>query len=76
MTDLETRLAIAEKKIKQMADGMDDIVNQSRWDNICVLNLEEGMEGKRPIQFFESWLPTVLGLTASPETKSHIKIHH
>lgn len=51
MTDLETRLAIAEKKIKQMADGMDDIVNQSRRDNICVLNLEEGMEGKRPIQF-------------------------
>lgn len=71
---LELRVAEAEKKIKIMADSMDDMENRSRRDNIRILNLEEGTEGKRPIQFFESWLPTVLGLEGSPGTKSRIKI--
>ena len=52
---------------------MDNMVNRSRRDNIRVLNLEEGMEGKRPIQFYEPWLPTVFDLTVGPETRSHIK---
>lgn len=73
VTDLETRLASAEKKIKQMADGIDDLENRGRRDNICILNLEEGTEGREPILFFESWLPTVLGLSTSAE-RSRIKI--
>lgn len=52
VADLKTRLAETEKKMKQMADGMDDMENRSRWDNIRVLNLEEGTEGKHPIRFF------------------------
>lgn len=71
---LEVILTEAEKKIMEMAVGMDDMENRSRRGNIRVLNLEEGTEGKCPIQFFESWLPTVLGLEASPGTKSRIKI--
>uniref|UniRef100_A0A3Q3F6N2 L1 transposable element RRM domain-containing protein n=1 Tax=Labrus bergylta TaxID=56723 RepID=A0A3Q3F6N2_9LABR len=71
---LEARLADAEKKMKVMADGIVDMENRSRRDNIRVLNLKEGTEGKRPIDFFESWLPTVLSLEASPGTKSRIKI--
>lgn len=71
---LEARLAEAEKKFKTMTDSVDDMENRSRRDNIRILNLEEGTEGKRPIQFFESWLPTVLSLEASPGTKSRIKI--
>jgi uncharacterized coiled-coil protein SlyX len=46
VTGLQGRLAEAEKKIKLMADGMDDMENRSRRDNICVLNLKEGTEGK------------------------------
>lgn len=65
---LEVRLAKAEKKIKAMTDSMDDMENQSRQDNTRILNLELGMEGKCPIQFFESWLPTILSLEASPST--------
>lgn len=57
---LEVRLTVAEKNIEEMAVGMDDMENRSRRDNICVLNLEEGMEGKHPIQFFlaahSTWL--------------------
>ena len=74
VADLETRLTEAEKKMKQMAEGMDDMVNQGRRENIRVLNLEEGMEGKLPIQFFESWLPTVLGLTAGPRLEAALKL--
>lgn len=74
VSSFETRLAAAEKKIKVMAEGLDDMENRSRRDNIRVLNLREGVEGKQPIQFFESWLPTVLGLDASPGSKGRIKI--
>lgn len=56
-----------------MADGIEDVENRSRRDNIRILNLEEGTEGKEPIQFFETWLPTVLGLSTSAE-RSRIKI--
>ena len=59
VADLETRLTEAEKKMKQMAEGMDDMVNQGRRENIRVLNLEEGMEGKLPIQ------PTGRSITAA-----------
>lgn len=55
--------------LREMADGMDAMENRSRQDNISILNLKEGMEGKRPIQFFDSWLPTAYGLEASPCTK-------
>ena len=74
VTGLQGRLAEAEKKIKLMADGMDDMENRSRRDNICVLNLKESTEGKKTIHFFEGWLPTVLGLEATPGVKSRIKI--
>ena len=75
VTGLEERLTEAEKKIKGMADGMEDMEKDgSRWDNICILNLKEGMEGKRPMQLCESWLPSVLGLEMSPGTESRITI--
>lgn len=74
VTGLETRLADAEKKLRVMADSLDDMENRSRRDNIRVLNLKEGVEGKRPIDFFETWLPTVLKLEASPGNKRRIKI--
>lgn len=74
MTDLDGRLAEAERKIKLMADCMNDMENRSRRNNICILNLKEDTEGKRPVNFFETWLPTVLGLQASPGAKNRIKI--
>ena len=74
VTGLQGRLVMAEKKIKLMADGMDDMENRSRRDNIRVLNLKESNEGKNPIHFFEDWLPSVLGLEATPGVKSRIKI--
>lgn len=71
---LEGRLAEAEGKAKLMAAALDEMENRSRRDNIRVLNLEEGTEGKRPIQFFETWLPTVLNLDSSSGGKKRVKI--
>lgn len=45
--------------------------NHSRRDNNWILNLKEGMEGEHLFEFFESWLPTKVGLSA---TKGHIKL--
>lgn len=73
MAGLEARLAEAEKKIKVMADGIDHTENRNRQDNIHVLNLKESTEGKRPIDFFESWPPTVLQLEADPGTRSELR---
>lgn len=58
---------------------MYDMENRSRRNNICILNLKEDTEEKRPVNFLETWLPTVLGLQASPGAKDRIKIdlaHH
>uniref|UniRef100_A0A3P9HGA3 Uncharacterized protein n=1 Tax=Oryzias latipes TaxID=8090 RepID=A0A3P9HGA3_ORYLA len=63
-----------EKKIKELEAGMVEMENRSRRDNIRILNLKEGREGNQPLQFFESWLPTLLGLDANPAIKSRIKI--
>lgn len=73
VSSLEGRLAKAEKKIKVLAANIEDIENWSRRDNIHAVNLKEGTEGKHPIHFFETWLPTVLGLAASPSAKNCIK---
>lgn len=43
VTGLEERFTKAERK---MADGMDDMKNWSRRDNVLFLSLREGMEGK------------------------------
>ncbi|XP_041848894.1 uncharacterized protein LOC121644778 [Melanotaenia boesemani] len=71
---LEARLAEAEGKIKAMNDSVDDMENRSRRENIRILNPEEGTEGRRPIRFFESWLPNILSLESTPGIKSCIKI--
>ena len=68
---LELRLSQAEDKLVTMAEQMDDAENRSRRDNIQILNLKEGTEGEKPLEFFESWLPKLLGLSAA---KGRIKM--
>lgn len=67
---LERRFEQVQSKQATMAEQLDDAESRSRRDNLRILNLLEGMEGEHPLQFFESWLPTVLGL---PTTKGRIK---
>ncbi len=68
---LERCLEQVQSRQVSMAEQLDDAENRSRWDNIRILNLKEGTEGEHPLQFFESWLPTTLGL---PAAKGRIKL--
>lgn len=54
-----------------MADQLNDAENWSRRDNIRILSLKEGTEGDHSLEFFESWLPTTLGLSTA---KGRIKL--
>lgn len=71
VASLELRLTQVENKQVTMAEQIDDAENRSRRDNIRILNLKEGTEGDHPLEFFESWLPTLLGLSAA---KGRIKL--
>ncbi|XP_020557294.2 uncharacterized protein LOC110014714 [Oryzias latipes] len=74
VAELAGRLTDAEKKIKAMENALDDVENRSRRENIRIINLKEGTEGKNPIQFFEKWLPSLLGLDKSPNAEARIKV--
>ncbi len=62
IANLELCLVQVESRQVTMADQLDDVENQSRRDNIWILNLKKGMKGGHPLKFFESWLPALLGL--------------
>lgn len=44
-----------------MEDRIDDLENRGRSDNIRIVGLGEGIEGRQSLQFFETWLPRVQG---------------
>lgn len=62
---LKLRLSKVEDRQVTMAELIDDAENRSRRDNIRILNLKKGTEGENPQEFFESWLPTLLSLSAA-----------
>lgn len=61
----EQRLAALEKQVTDLTESLDMAENYSRRLNLRVVNLEEDVElaGRDPVDFFESWLPRVLGMT-------------
>ncbi|KAK5863794.1 hypothetical protein PBY51_000796 [Eleginops maclovinus] len=78
VSNVEDQLATMERRLKEMekcsagmAQRLDEGENRSRRDNIRILNFKENAEGNNSIQFFESWLPTALGLSTA---KGRIKI--
>jgi len=71
VTTLELCLSQVEDKQVTQAKQIDDAENRSRRDNIQILYLMEGTEGENPLEFFETWLSTLLGLSAA---KGHIKM--
>ncbi|CAK6965404.1 uncharacterized protein LOC110014714 [Scomber scombrus] len=69
VASLKLRLAQVENRQVTMADQIDNAENCSRRDNIQILNLKEGMKGEHLLEFFESWLPTKLGLSTAKGCK-------
>lgn len=70
-SSLERKVAELEKTVKLLDARVLDAENRSRRDNLRITGLKEGTEGTQVVEFFETWLPEVLGL----ETKNgRIKI--
>lgn len=68
MSAVAPRLAELEAKVRILTEKCTDMEGRSRRDNILIYNLKEDTEGRQPVSFFESWLPTLLSL----ETKRGI----
>lgn len=49
------------KEKDSLADKIDQLENQSRRNNVRIVNLREGEEGTDPVRFFADWIPSVLG---------------
>lgn len=68
MSAMATRLSSLETKVQILTEKNTDLEGRSRRDNILIYNLKENAEGRQPVKFFETWLPTLLRL----ETKRGI----
>lgn len=56
------RFDSVEAALKKATERLDYLENQSRRQNVRIVGLKEGMEGKHPVAFFEKWIPEVLDL--------------
>lgn len=60
------------KLITELTDKITDLEGPSRWDNIQILNLKESAEGSTPLQFFEEFIPKLLGLSVTSIAIDHV----
>lgn len=81
ITEAEERISTAEDKLTELdshvlrlmkekdflVDKIDQLENQSRRNNVRIVNLQEGEEGSDPVRFFTDWIPSVLGQQHFPE---------
>lgn len=74
-TSLENRVAELEQKVKSLTDRTEDHENRSHRENIRVIGLKEGAEGRQAIKFFETWLPDTLGLETKRGTVKIDRAH-
>uniref|UniRef100_A0A3Q3N5N0 L1 transposable element RRM domain-containing protein n=1 Tax=Labrus bergylta TaxID=56723 RepID=A0A3Q3N5N0_9LABR len=72
---LENKLAELERRVKTLTDRAEDSENRSRRDNIRVIGLKEGAEGRQAVKFFETWLPNTLGLETKRGTIKTDRAH-
>ncbi|TSW75972.1 hypothetical protein Baya_13613 [Bagarius yarrelli] len=60
VNSMDSKLAAYITQVKEIREKLNELENRSRRDNIINTNLLEGMKGRQPVEFFESWLPQVL----------------
>ncbi len=73
-TALESQVTELEQKVKTLFDRSEDNENRSRRDNIRIIGLKEGTEGQAS-EFFETWLPDILGLEIKRATVKIDRVH-
>lgn len=60
----EPRIVALGKQVNALSESLDMAENYNRHLNIRVVSLAEDTETGEPVEFFESWLPRVLKMTA------------
>lgn len=63
VTDLKTKVQKLESQNKGLEDKLLDLEARSRLNNVRLVNLPEGAEGKDTAAFLEKWIPEALGAT-------------
>uniref|UniRef100_H2N1V0 L1 transposable element RRM domain-containing protein n=1 Tax=Oryzias latipes TaxID=8090 RepID=H2N1V0_ORYLA len=58
------RIKALESQIQAMTEHVDDLENRGRRKNIRIIGLPEEAEGSNPTRFFETWIPSLLGMEA------------
>lgn len=58
----EPRIAALETQLKKAMERLESFENQSRRQNVRIVGLKEGAEGRAPVDFLKKWIPEVLGL--------------
>uniref|UniRef100_H3ACC9 L1 transposable element RRM domain-containing protein n=1 Tax=Latimeria chalumnae TaxID=7897 RepID=H3ACC9_LATCH len=59
---LETTVQQLQETVVKLQEKTDDLENHSRRCNLRLVGLPKGEEGKDPVSFLESWLPSFLNL--------------
>lgn len=67
VTPRGSRIDELEKQVAALTEDLDMAENYSRRLNIRVVGLPEGTETGQPVEFFETWLPSVLKMTTKGE---------
>ena len=67
LADLDSHVLRLIKEKELLVDKVDQLENQSRRNNVRIVNLQEGGEGTDPLRFFADWIPSVLGQQHFPE---------
>lgn len=62
VAELHNKVAALEKTVQSLFERAEDAENRSRRDNIRIVGLKEGAEGRQPVHFFQTWLPKLLDI--------------
>lgn len=54
------------REIQHLRQQVENLENHNIRNNLHIYGLAEGLEGSNPLSFFQSFLPTLLGLPDTP----------
>lgn len=75
LTEITTRLDQLEKANAALASKAEDLENRSRRQNLRIVGLPEGLEGRSPLEFISELLQTVIGHKVFPTSPELDRAH-
>lgn len=66
LAELQVNVASLTVTMESLGNRCEDLEARSRWNNVRLIGLPEGMEGPRPTDYVASFLQDLLRLEAKP----------